>query len=166
MSKDSKQDALLAWLKDAHALELNAVQTYQNHSKDAGEKGYAELQRRLEQHLEESRSHAEQVEACIKRLGGSTSTAKDALGAVSGFFQARGSGLAADEVVKNALGDYAAESFEIASYRSLVAAARALGDEQTANVCETILQEEERMADFLREQIPVVTRGYLERVSA
>ena len=162
----SKRDALLAWLKDAHALELNAVQTYQNHSKDAGQKGYAELQQRLEQHLEESRTHAEQVEACIERLGGSVSKAKDMLGAVSGFVQARGSGLAADEVVKNTLGNYAAESFEIASYRSLVAAARDLGDEQTASVCESILQQEERMAEFLLAQVPVVTKGFLEGKSA
>lgn len=166
MSKDNKQDALLAWLKDAHALELNAVQTYQDHSKDAGEEGYVELQRRLEQHLEESRSHAERVEACIERLGGSVSKVKDAVGSVGGFLQARASGLAADEVVKNALGDYAAESFEIASYRSLVAAARNLGDEETARVCEGILQDEERMADYLLEQIPTVTRGFLEGTSA
>ena len=158
----SKQDTLLAWLKDAHALELNAVQTYQNHSKDAGEKGYTEMQQRLEQHLEETRGHADKVEACIERLGDSVSRAKDAVGAVGGFFQARGSGLAADEVVKNTLGDYAAESFEIASYRSLVAAARSLGDEETAGVCENILQDEERMADYLREQIPVVIKGFLE----
>ncbi len=162
----NQQDSLLAWLKDAHALELNAVQTYQNHSKDAGEKGYPALQQRLEQHLEESRRHAEQVETCIERLSGSTSAAKDALGAVSGFFQARGSGLAADEVVKNTLGDYAAEAFEIASYRSLVAGARDLGDEETARVCESILQDEERMAEFLLGQIPIVTKGFLDRQAA
>jgi ferritin-like metal-binding protein YciE len=57
----------------------------------------------------------------------------------------------------------AAESFEIASYRALIAAARALGDEETARVCEEILRDEERMAAWLTENLPRVVQETLHR---
>ena len=43
----------------------------------------------------------------------------------------------------------------------MIAAAEATGDRETAAVCEQILRDEERMADWLRTQIPLVTRQYL-----
>lgn len=161
MGKNTRNDAILHWLNDAHALELHAAEAYENHAKDAHKSGYHELEHRMQQHLEETRRHAELVKGCIERMGGSVSKAKEAMGKITGFLGARGTGAADDEVVKNLLGDHAAEQFEIASYASLVAAARQVGDEETARVCEQILREEERMAEYLSKQIPTVTQQYL-----
>jgi len=68
-----------------------------------------------------------------------------------------------DEIVKNFLSDYAAEQFEIACYRSLVAAAEELGQPEIARTCEDILAEEQAMAQWLAEHIPEVTRMMLQQ---
>ncbi|PYQ56668.1 MAG: hypothetical protein DMF53_24785, partial [Acidobacteria bacterium] len=89
------------------------------------------------------------------------STVKTALGAVSGFFQGRSTGASPDELVKNALSDYAAEHFEIASYRALITAARLLGENQVVQVCEAILRDEQDMANWLEQNLPNVVQEYL-----
>jgi ferritin-like metal-binding protein YciE len=83
------------------------------------------------------------------------------MGAVSGFVQGLAPSATSDTLVKSVLNDYAAEHFEIASYRSLHSAAQYLGDNETARICEQIIQEEERMARWLEQQIPAITELHL-----
>ena len=66
---------------------------------------------------------------------------------------------------KNFLRDYAAEHFEIASYRSLVSAAQDLNHPEIAVICEEILMEEESMADWIEAKIPDVTRMMLQQIA-
>lgn len=153
------RDTMARWLKDAHALESNVIQTLEKHIDEA--KNHPQMQARLREHLEQSRRHAVLVEGCLKQYGENVSGLKETLGAVSGFMQGITSGAAADTLVKNVLGDYAAEHFEIACYTSLRSAARVLGDSETARVCDQILHEEEEMASWLEQQIPMVTQMYL-----
>src|SRR3954462_7825533 len=135
------QETVIAWLNDAHALELNLVQVLEHRVQDT--KDHPQMQMKIQQHLEQTRRHAELVKGCIERLGGSTSAVKSAMGQISGLFQGVSTGMAKDEMVKNALADYASEHFEIASYTSLIAGAQAIGDQQTAAVCRQILRDEE-----------------------
>lgn len=67
---------------------------------------------------------------------------------------------AEDKMIKNSLADYATEHFEIASYRALIAAADAVGEEETARVCEEILKEEE-MAKWVNNEIPRLVKAYI-----
>lgn len=76
------------------------------------------------------------------------------LGAIQGMSTA----LANDKMLKNAMASYAIEYFEIAAYKANAEAARELGHEDIAQVCETIMREEQEMADWLERQIPMVTR--------
>lgn len=154
-----QRDTLIGWLNDAHALEKSLEPVLENHAKDAA--NHPEMAQRIQQHLQETRRHADLVRGCVERLGGSTSTVKNTLGKVTGFFQGLSTEPARDELVKNALSDYAAEHFEIASYRALIAGARALGETEVARVCEEILQDEERMARFLEQNLPMVVQQYL-----
>ena len=62
-----------------------------------------------------------------------------------------------DELIKNFLSDYAAENLEIASYKSLIATAKHIGEDQCVPVLEEILAEEESMAAWLKEHIPMAT---------
>jgi ferritin-like metal-binding protein YciE len=153
------QDTVVAWLKDAHALELNLTQVLEHRVNDT--KDYPQIQAKIQQHLEQTRRHAELVKGCIERLGSSTSAVKSAMGQIGGFFQGVSTGMAKDEIVKNALADYASEQFEIACYTSLIAAAQSLGDQQTASVCQQILRDEEEMARWLHQQIPTITQAFL-----
>lgn len=159
MANRDPRETLIGWLNDAYAMEKGLVQVLENHANDV--KDRPEMYRKIAQHLEQTKMHAERVRDCVERLGGSTSSMKTAMGSISGFFQGRSTGASPDELVKNALSDYAAEHFEIASYRALIAAARALGENQVVQVCESILRDEEEMAHWLEQNLPNVVQEYL-----
>jgi ferritin-like metal-binding protein YciE len=159
MANHDPRETLIGWLNDAYAMEKGLVQVLENHADDV--KDRPEMYRKIAQHLEQTKMHAERVRECVERLGGSVSTVKTAMGAVSGFFQGRSTGVSPDELVKNALSDYAAEHFEIASYKALIVAARLLGENQVVQVCEAILRDEEDMAKWLEQSLPNVVQEYL-----
>ncbi len=77
--------------------------------------------------------------------------------------QAMGGMMVNDEIVKGAQMGYVFENLEIASYKILIAAAEAVGDMQTKEVCERILVEEVAMADWLRDHLAELTQAYLTR---
>ncbi len=157
----TQQKSVFDWLKDAHAMETGGVTTLSNHADAAQD--YPEVAAKLREHADATRRHAELLEGRLAALGTGPSSLKEAVGAAFSKVAGIANLPAGDTVVKNALGDLAAENFEIASYLSLIAAAEAVGDRETAAVCEQILREEERMADWLRAQIPSLTRQFLAR---
>lgn len=159
----TQQQAILTWLKDAHAMEAGAVKTLEQHAKAA--ENYPELQARLYKHAEQTRRHAEKLEACLGRVGTRPATAKETVGLVMGAVQGAASWPTRDVVIKNVLADHASEHFEIASYRSLIAAADQLEEQETAQVCQEILVEEEEMAAWLGEQIDALTQQFLAQQS-
>jgi ferritin-like metal-binding protein YciE len=159
MASEDPRETLLSWLNDAYAMEKGLVQVLENHAKDA--KDHPEMYRRITEHLEKTRLHAERVRECVERLGGSISSVKTAMGAVSGFVHGRTTGVSPDELVKNALGDYASEHLEIACYKALIVAARSLGEQEVVRVCESILHDEEDMARWLDLNLPKAVQEYL-----
>lgn len=153
------QETVLNWLNDAYAMEHNLVRVLENHTKDA--QGHMEMQAKLQQHLEQTRRHGDLIKSCIERLGGSTSSIKTGMADIMGRVQGASTEVAKDELVKNMLADYASENFEIASYTSLITAATAIGDAETARVCQEILRDEQDMARWIEQQIPVVTQEFI-----
>jgi ferritin-like metal-binding protein YciE len=158
------KETLLTWLKDAYAMEQGSATAIEKSASDA--RDYPDLQLRLNEHLEQTRRHADLVEGCIKRLGDDPSAVKTGMAKVSSWFEGITAGMARDDVIKHSLSGYAMESFEIACYRSLVAAARQVGDTETASVCEGILREEEEMARWLEGQIPTLTERFMAEQAA
>lgn len=158
------KETLLEWLRDAHAMEHQAIEILENQANRI--ENYPELQRKVQKHLEQSRQQAEQVKGCIERLGGDTSSIKKGMGKFMGNVAALTNSAAGDEVVKNGIADYAFEHFEIASYRALIGAADALGEDEIQRVCEDILQQEEAMAQWLEEHLPQVTQDHLQRAAS
>jgi ferritin-like metal-binding protein YciE len=154
-------DLMLAWLNDAHAMENALIPILENHAGDA--ENHPDVRARIERHVEETRRHAELVKGCIERLGEEPSAAKTTLGGMVGAMQSVATGPFQDELVKNALSDYAVEHFEIAAYRALIAGARATGDEETARTCEQILRDEEDMARFLGDSLPATVQSTLRK---
>jgi ferritin-like metal-binding protein YciE len=157
-------ELLLAWLKDAHAMEEALIPNLENHAKDA--RDHPQIEARIRQHIEETRRHAELVRGCIERLGDKPSAAKAVFGKVIGSISALGTGPLSDELVKDFVVDYAAEHLEIASYQRLIIAARELGDEATASTCEQILPDEQAMARAIEENLPIVVRDTLHSQAA
>lgn len=156
-------EQLTTWLNSAYAMEQSLAKVLENHAADA--KDHPEMRGRLEEHIIETRNHAERVKECLEKLGEKPSTMKSAMGNVMGMVQGASSGMFRDELVKNVLSDYASEHFEIACYRSLVAAAEEANQPEIAEVCRGILDEEESMAVWLEEQIEDVTRTVLHQHS-
>lgn len=158
------EENLMAWLRNAHAMEEQAVTMLDSLSSRTGD--YPEVKARIEQHLLETRRQAEALEGCIKRRGGDTSTLKDMAGKVIAFGQGMSGMFVEDEIVKGAMASYTFEHMEASAYRVLIAAAEALGDVETKAVCERILKEELSMAADLEAQLPELTRKYLSRLNA
>ncbi len=153
------KELLIAWLNDAHGMENALIQVLEHQVKDA--RDYPQVQPKLEQHLEQTRRHAQLVKECIEGLGGKTSTVKAGMASLFGQMQALSTGPAKDEMVKNALADYAAENFEVASYTALMRAAQELGELQTASVCEQIRLEDEAMARWLGQNLSTLVQQTL-----
>ena len=154
------KELVIAWLNDAHATELGIAQVLERHVEEA--KDHPQMQTGLQRHLEQTRRHAELVKGCVERMGGETSGIKSGMASVMGAVQGMTTKLAKDELIKNALHDYGTEHFEIACYTSLIAAAENLGDQETVRVCQEILRDDQAMADFLFQQIPLVTIEMLQ----
>jgi len=150
----TRTDLVMAWLNNAYSMETGLVHTLQSHARDAQE--FPQLQARIQQHVEETRRHADLVRGCIERRGGSPSGLKSGMATVMGKAQGVAMRPAQDKVVKNTLADSSAEQLEISSYRALVAAAQDLGDQETAAICQQILGDEEDMARFLDQNLPTV----------
>ncbi len=157
-------DLVVAWLNDALGMENALIQVLEHRVDDA--KDYPSVQAMDRQHLEETRRHAELVRGCIERLGESPSAVKSGVGTVFGTLQAPLTGLARDEIVKNCLTDFAAENFEVASYRALIVAALEVDDQETAAVCEQIMREDQAMAERIIQALPSVVEERIQLFEA
>jgi ferritin-like metal-binding protein YciE len=156
-------EQIMTWLRDAHAMEQSMEQVLTRHV-DAARENPA-LHERLDQHLIETRRHAQLVRHCLERLGDKPSMIKSIAGGFMGAMQGMSTGVFQDEIVKNALADYAMEHFEIGCYSSLIAAADDAGLDEIRQTCGEILREETAMATWFEEQIPGLTRLYLHQQS-
>ena len=152
------RETLIAWLNDAYAMERAMAQMLQRQAQATDDQ---EIRGRLRWHLEETDRHADAVKRCIEQLNGTVSATKTALGTAAGFLEGLMGWVPDDALVKNLLADYAAEQFEIASYKALMAAAMAVDEPQVAEACQQILLDEERMAHWIDERLPHVTRNYI-----
>jgi ferritin-like metal-binding protein YciE len=157
------QDQLIAWLNDAYSMERSLAKVLETHIAGAAE--FPEIQSRLQQHLIETRGHADQVAACLAQLGGKPSMTKGAFGTMMGTVEGAATGVFRDALLKSFLMDYAAEHMEIASYEALVAAANELGLPEIAAACEAILADETSMAAWLEQCIPEVTAMSLRELA-
>lgn len=162
MNEEQKK-TYLAWLADAHAMELGLVKVLEKQAKETAD--LPEIHERIHEHLEETKVQAEKIEECLRRNGGDPSLGKDLLSQATAALQGMGASLPSDALVKNIHASYAAEHFEIASYAVLIAAAEEFGDTETAAVCREILAEEEDMAAWLETMLPDVAVEHLETLA-
>jgi ferritin-like metal-binding protein YciE len=156
---EDNRGTYLAWLRDAHAMETGLITVLEKQAKETEKQ--PEMHKRIKQHLEETKMHADLMEACLKRNGGDTSKTKDFISKSTAAVNGLGMSMMGDAMVKNVYSSYSAEHMEIASYTALGAAARAMGDSETASVCEKILKDEVDMANWLIKHLPTVVTEQL-----
>ena len=157
----AQKETLLTWLNDAFAMEEGLVETLERQAAHAKEN--PEVATKIQEHVEQTKKHAELVKASIERLGGSVSTVKSALGNVMGVMQGMSTAATNDTLIKDALSSYAAEHFEIASYKAIKEAANMMEDSETVAMCESIIKEEQAMATWLDDQLPKTVQQFLQQ---
>lgn len=158
---DDPKKIMISWLRDAHAMEEQAEKMLSATAERL--ENYPELKAKLLEHCEQTREQARLVRECLEALGADASALKDVAGKTTAFFQGMSGMFVSDEVVKATMAAYTFEHMEIASYRSLIAAAEVAGSPEVRRICETILPQEEAMAAWLEERIPSITGEFLGR---
>lgn len=159
MAQSKDRELVVDWLNSAYNMERSLIPIMENHAKDADR--HPSVRARIEQHVEETRRHAELVKGCLEQLGEEPSKVRGVFSDLMGRVQSVATGPFKDEEVKNALSDYATEHFEIAAYRALSEAARAIGEEGIANTMEQICREEQDMANFIEQNLSTTVRDAL-----
>jgi ferritin-like metal-binding protein YciE len=153
------RDELIDWMRDAYAMERGLEITLEKQSKN--DDLPLKLRTQAEKHLQETRRHAEALKGCLDSMGAGTSTLKTGMAKGMEMLKGTASMLARDEEVKDLLAAYASEHFEIACYTALRAGAEQLGEPQVVSVCDSIIPDETRMADWLLKNLPSLVSSYL-----
>ncbi|MFO3905243.1 ferritin-like domain-containing protein [Enterobacter hormaechei] len=152
------------WLRDAHAMEKQAESMLESMASRID--NYPDVRARIEQHISETKHQITLLEEILDRNNISRSVLKDSMSKMMAFGQSMGGMAASDEIVKGSISGYVFEQFEIACYTSLLAAAKKAGDVASVPAIESILAEEQRMADWLIQHIPDTTEQFLLRSDA
>jgi len=175
MSDTPVRDAKLAeLLNEAYAKEKELEMALEAHVAAATRDDY---ERRLKEHLKETKSHATAVSRRIKQLGGEPATVsvpgpegltraamgvQDVVGKAKAAAQTpldavRGSG-EQEKMLRNARQEFHEEAHEIATYTVIESVANAVGDRTTAELARSIRRDEERMQKFLDDLLPLLSR--------
>ncbi|MBL4918909.1 ferritin-like domain-containing protein [Szabonella alba] len=161
---DNIRENYVAWLRDAHAMEEQALTMMRG--KLSRLENYPELSARIKTHISETERQAAALLDLLNTRASGSSMMKDAMGKMAASGQALSGFFAIDEVVKDCMGSYAFEHMEIIAYKVLIATADRLGDHRAVSVLQQILVEEQDMADWLFEHTDTITRDFLKRDEA
>ena len=158
-SSDAVRSLFITGLKDAHALENQAL-ALMNRQIERLE-SYPDVLARMQQHKTETDGQILRVEEILSSLGESHSMLKDAALTMSGNMAALMHSVAGDEILKNSFANFAFENFEAASYKSLITMAEAGGFNAAVPLLQATLQEELAMAAWLDQNLSNVTQRFM-----
>jgi ferritin-like metal-binding protein YciE len=160
----SIMDTYITGLKNAHALEKQAVQLLSRQEERL--EHYPDQLQIITTHRRESEIQAERLEQILERHGTSHSALKDFVTQMSGNLAALAHAPMQDEILKNTFANYAFEHFEIAAYKSLIALAKEVGDHQSIPMLQQSMEEEVKTAKLIEAGIEQVTLKYAHREAA
>ncbi|MGP3698006.1 ferritin-like domain-containing protein [Rhodobacter sp. NSM] len=158
---DVMREYFVTGLKNAHAMEKQALSIMEPQLNRL--EHYPQVLERLGEHVRETEGQIERLRQILESAGESPSAMKDGFLSAMGSMAALGHVPAQDEIMKNSLANLAFENYEIAAYTALRTIAEATGDTQAAGLLEQSLDEEKRMAAWIQENLPEITRSFLAR---
>lgn len=162
---DTSEKKVVQYLGEAHASEQALVRVLQSQIAMTPRGAYRTA---LDQHLTQTRDHAERVGVRVRELGDARNPLMSAVGAVEGVVGQvlalaktpvdllRGSG-GEEKVLKNAKDACASEALEIATYTAIERLAASVGDDTTAKLAASIRVDEEKMLERVLREIPKLT---------
>ena len=146
-------------LQNAHAVENQALAMLDRQVERLVR--YPEVIDRLRSHRLETEVQIRRLDEMLSEFNSSSSGWKDMALNFMGNMAALGNVMAADEILKDQIINYAFENFEIASYRSLIALAEAGEFASAAGLLRETLREEEAMAAWVLDTLPELTLKYV-----
>jgi len=141
------REQLISWLNDAHAMESQLLPILRSHAHDSAD--LPDAKRRIERHIGETETHVKRMEQAVSSLGSSPSSIKSGAASALGTVEGASARMFSAEAMRNAVNDYAAEQFEVATYKALILAAERAGEQEVARLCRENLREDEEMAKWL-----------------
>jgi ferritin-like metal-binding protein YciE len=159
---DASQQKVVQYLNEALATERALTRVLQSQIAMTPRGSY---RAGLENHLDETRDHADRVGRRLAALGEGSNPLMAAVGLAetvigqalalgkTPFDLLRGSG-GEEKVLKNAKDACATEALEIATYTALERLARSVGDDETAKLAASIRADEEQMLERVLREIP------------
>jgi UDP-glucose 4-epimerase len=145
---DRLDSALLAYLRDAHALEGQAEELLEAAAERVDDE---HLEAAFRHHLGETRRHRKRIESLLDERGDRPSPVKDAALKAGGLNLSAFFGAQPDSTAKLAGFAFAFEHLEVAAYELLRRVAARAGDEGVVAAAEEILAEERRAAELVAE---------------
>lgn len=143
VDSDQLDSALLAYLRDVHALERQAEKLLEAGAERVDDE---HLEAVFRDHLIETRHHRERIEGLLDERGARPSLVKDAMLKAGGLSLSAFFGAQPDSTTKLAGFAFAFEHLEVAAYELLQRVAARAGDEGVVATAEEILAEERRAA--------------------
>src|SRR6476620_8373914 len=162
---EASKQKVVRYLTEAHASESALVRVLQSQIAMTPRGSYRSG---LESHLTETCGHAARIARRLDALGHGAHPRARLVGLAESaggqalasgktpFDLLRGSG-GEEKVLKNAKDACATEALEIATYTAIERLARAVGDDETADLAQRILADEERMLGRIMREIPKLT---------
>jgi UDP-glucose 4-epimerase len=145
---DQIDSALLAYLRDAHALEGQAEKLLAAGAERVGDE---HLEAAFRDHLDETQRHRQRIASLLDERDASPSLVEDAMLGAGGLNLSAFFGAQPDSTTKLAGFAFAFEHLEVAAYELLQRVAARVGDEGVVAATEEILKEERRAAERVAE---------------
>jgi ferritin-like metal-binding protein YciE len=154
------RDLVLGWLNNIHTMEVEISKILDQHINDAN--NFPDLQKQIKQHRETTMRQTKRVEKVITNLGGTIEEASpETRETIINMENTIPKELNSHKPVKNATYEYALENYEIAQYKVLTEIGRRLNLKDVVRLSDQNINEEEFMASYLKNQIPVLMDKYL-----
>ena len=177
-ARDSK---LIQYLNEAYGKEKQLETVLQLQINLAKSLDKKTIQKRLQDHLKETKAQARGLERRIKQLGGKAeamdlpvpdiasgaatavaNVANKAVAAAKGPVQALRGTSPQDNLLRNLRDAFWNEAEEIAHYNVIEAIAEQLGDKDTAKLAREFRKQEERMQAFVGKQLATITKDVIK----
>jgi ferritin-like metal-binding protein YciE len=143
MASQQLEEQLVKHIDEALAMEQNVLRMLNGMISTTEDE---EIKNELRQHKLETEQHAERLEKRLGAYEASPSTVREAAGIMNALMKSVVDMVRQEKAGRNARDGYATEHLEIASYQLLERAAKAAGDEETAEVARQNRADEEKMA--------------------
>lgn len=160
---ETARDIYIVGLRNAHAMEVQARELMERQSERLDD--YPDVKAAITGHLAETEEQITRLERLLTDVGEDTSTMKDTAQSLVANVTALFHSAASDEILKNTFANNAFENFEIAAYKSLITLSQQAGQPGAKDILDLSLAEEQKMADWVRDNVEKVTLAYIGKAT-